>query len=113
LIAYPWNGKKNVTKLNWHKLDELYDFDAAVTKHHHVLFLCHQFVHSFVFMAAFDERQRLDGIFLASDRQRHTALLRVSIDQIAVLFEQVGKDYPSTVNYSLNLKTGDYDVVSA
>lgn len=111
LIAYPWIGK-NVTKLNWHNLDILYDFDAATTEDHDLLFLCHQFVHSFVFMASFDDDDRLDGILFASDRQRHVALLRVSIDQIVSVFEDVGQDYPSTSAYSLNPKTGDYNFVS-
>lgn len=112
LIAYPWVGK-NVTKLNWHNLDKLCDFDAAITEDHDLLCLCHQFVHSFVFMASFDADDRLDGILFASDRQRHIALLRVSIDQIVSAFEEVGQDYPSTASYSLNPNTGDYDVVSA
>lgn len=112
LIAYPWVGK-NVTRLNWHRLHELYDLDSATTENHDVLFLCHQFVHSFVFTVAFDDNDSLDGIMFASDRQRHIALLQISIDQIISLFEQVGNDYPSSASYKLNPKTGDYDVVSA
>jgi len=111
LIAYPWSGK-NVTKLNWHNLDKLYDFDAALTQDHDLLFLCHQFVHSYVFNAAFDDRYRLNGVLFASDRQRHKALFHAEIDQIADLFDRVGSDYPNSESYVLNPKTGDYDVVA-
>ena len=112
LTAYPWTGK-NVTKLNWHNLDDLYDFESGTTEAHDLLFLCGQFVHSFVFTAAFDDHDRLEGFLFSSDWQRHKALLHVSIGQVAFLFEQVGNDYPNSVSYKLNSKSGDYDVVAA
>ena len=112
LVAYPWLGK-NVTKLNWHNLDRLYDFEAGDVEDHDLLFLCHQFVHSFVFTVTFDNDNRLNGILFASDRQRHKSLLLVSIEQIATLFEMVGEDYPAEGSFRLNPKTGDYDVISA
>jgi hypothetical protein len=112
LITYPWSGK-NVTKLNWHNLDKLYDFEAASTEEHDLLFLCNQFVHSYVFCPAFDNHGRLDGVLFASDRQRHKALLLAAIDQVAGLFDQVGNDYPNTRHSLLNAKTGEYDVVAA
>ena len=63
LTTYPWSGK-NVTKLNWHKLDQLYDLASPRCETRDVLFVCHQFVHSFVFTAAFDENEGLQGICL-------------------------------------------------
>jgi len=111
MIAYPW-ARKNVTKLNWHHVDRLYLFDKFTAEEHDLLFLCHQFVHSYVFIATFDDSANLEGILLASDRQRHKALLKITVDQIAVLFEKVGNDYPGSGTRTLNPKTGDYDVSS-
>lgn len=109
--AFPWLGK-NVTKLNWHRLDELYDFASGAPQSQDLLFVCHQFVHSFIFTTAFNEDGRLDAILFASDRQRHKALLSISIGQVISAFEQVGNDYPNSAQYILNAKTGDYDVVA-
>jgi len=111
LTTYPWSGK-NVTKLNWHKLDQLYDLASPRCETRDVLFVCHQFVHSFVFTAAFDENEGLQGIMLASDRQRHVSLLHIAIADVIALFETVGNDYPNQSSYKLNPKTGDYDVTS-
>ncbi|TWT39091.1 hypothetical protein [Blastopirellula retiformator] len=111
LVVYPWLGR-NVTKLNWHNLERLYDFESGNVEDHDLLFLCHQFVHSFVFMAAFDENHRLDGILLASDRQRHKALLQVPIELIANLFQMVGEDHTVESNWCLNSKGNDFDIVS-
>ncbi|EMI15904.1 hypothetical protein RMSM_07174 [Rhodopirellula maiorica SM1] len=112
LVEYPTTGKE-ITLLNWHHFHELYDFDEATTVDRDVLFVCHQFVHSFVFSPVFDDNDRLDGVMFASDRQRHTSLLQISIDQIIRLFDEVGNDYPSSATYKLNSKTGDYDVVTS
>lgn len=104
LVEYPATGK-TITMLNWHNLDELYDLDSTTTVDRDVLFVCHQFVHSFVFSPVFDDNDRLDGVMFASDRQRHTSLLQISIDQVVQLFEEVGNDYPSSATYKLNGKT--------
>ena len=111
LPAYSWTGK-NVTKLNWHRLDELYDLENPNNVSKNILFVCHQFVHSFLFTPCFDDANNLDAILFASDCQRHDALLRISIDQIIETFQTIGNDYPNSSTYTLNPKTGDYDVVS-
>lgn len=71
---------------------------------------CHQFVHSYVFVPAFDERDRLSGVLVASDRQRRKGLLHMPLVDIIRLFERVGRDDASQVTMILNPKTGDYDV---
>lgn len=111
LRTFPWSGKQ-VTKLNWHKLDQLYDFESGSTQEHDFEFVCNQLIHSFVFCASFDEEKRLHAILFASDRQRHKSLLQAGIDQIADLFDLVGRNYPNRVRYTLNPKTGDYDVLA-
>ncbi len=111
VTAFPWLGK-NVTKLNWHRLNELYDFASGASKSQDLLFVCHQFVHSFIFTAVFDETDRLDAILFASDRQRHKSLFSISIGLVISAFEQVGSDYPNSAEYVLNPETGDYDVVA-
>jgi hypothetical protein len=54
LIEYPATGKK-VTKLNWHRVEELYDLNKPKTVTRNALFICNQFVHSFVFLTVFND----------------------------------------------------------
>ena len=58
----------------------------------------------------FDEFRHLEGVYFASEKQRHKSLLYISIEGIASLFELVGNDYPSSAQYTWNPETNDYDV---
>lgn len=112
LCTYPCLSN-NVTKFNCHRLDELYDLQTNDTESFDVLFLCHQFVHSYVFAPSFNNNRNLSGILLASDKQRHTALLKISIDQIIALFKEVGNDYPNSASYVWNDTRKDFDLTNA
>lgn len=111
LAIYPWSGK-TVTRMNWHKLDQLYDFDSSSTDSRDVLFLCHQIVHSFVFMPVFNEDGKLDAFLFTSDRHRHQRLYSMTLDQIIELFDHVGNDYPNEMQMVFNPDTLDYDVTA-
>ncbi len=97
--VYVWKGKP-VTRINWIKIDELYDLEKPKTVSKDLLFFCHQFVHSYVFWEYFEEGTRfVEGVFVSSDRERHRNLYFLSISQIISLFEQIGNDYPE--NFAL------------
>jgi len=109
VTTYPCTGK-TVTRMNTHKVDQLYDFASPTTTVRDVLFLCHQIVHSFVFMPAFTENGELDSILFTSDRHRHHRLYSMTFEQIIQLFDQVGSDYPNKIRMVFNPDTQDYDV---
>jgi hypothetical protein len=111
LTTYPCTGK-TVTRMNSHKVDQLYDFDSPTIASCKVLFVCHQIIHSFVFIPVFNENGEINGILFTSDRYRHQRLCSMTLDQIIHLFEQVGCDYPNEVRMVFNPFTRDYDVTS-
>ena len=79
--VYVWKGKP-VTRINWIKIDELYDLKNPKTVRKDLLFFCHQFVHSYVFWEYFEEDTRfVEGVFVSSDRERHHNLYSLSIGQ--------------------------------
>ena len=91
--------------MNWHRLDELYDFDAASETKLTVLELCNQLIHSFIFMPEgdFDEDDAtadaagIAGFLVASDRARSSRLYRIGIDVLISLLRLVGtEDIAST-----------------
>lgn len=103
LKAYKWNKKKNVTRMNWHRIDELYDLDKEHRQNRTLRYLCNQFIHSYVFILHFKGNHRgLDGILVSSENERHKYLYLVAISQIIRLFRQFGNDYP-------NISVGMYD----
>ncbi len=110
LATYPWRGNKPVHKMNWDKIDELYDLTSSSHETHDLLFICHQIVHSFVFTFSFyDKDGGLAGLLFTSDRHRHQRLYGLGIDHVIDLFEQVGKDYPNEVKGRFNPDTQDWD----
>ncbi len=111
ITAFPWSGKV-VTRLNWHRIDELYDFESIQALTVDTIFLCHQFVHSYVFCPLFDEQGGLKGIYFTSDRYRNDRLHCITVEQIIELFRQIGNDYPSEQRWNFNNDKQDYEVTS-
>ncbi|HEX3657382.1 MAG TPA: hypothetical protein VHV55_16450 [Pirellulales bacterium] len=112
LVCYPAIGRA-VTLRNWHRVDELYDFGSPSTVSKDLVFVCHQIVHSYVFMPVVTERDRLEAIWFCSDRFRNKCLFSLDVTRLIELLEEVGKDYPAKAHLKFNQKTQDYDVVSS
>jgi hypothetical protein len=111
LTTFPSTGR-DVTRMNTHKIDKLYDLESPSDASHDIIFLCNQFIHSFVFMPVFGENKKLECILFASDRHRHVKLFSITLTTIIELFEQVGHDYPCFVHSVFNPEKRDYDVYS-
>ena len=109
LEAFPATGKP-VTYMNWHKLDELYDLSKPNGQSRHLGFICDQIIHSYVFMANFDEQSKFSGILFCSDKKRNVELYSLSLNKISNLFEKIGNDYPSRIEMVFNEKNQDFDI---
>lgn len=109
LVAYPWRDK-SVTRINRLDYRELYDFDRSRTVSRNLVFLCNQVIHSYLFVHSFDDVDRFNGILVASDRERNQALYFIGSQQIVELFEQVGNDYPNTMDLEFDNRAQDYIV---
>ena len=109
LKGYPWTGSP-ITFMNWDKIDKHYDLEHPITITKPLTWVANLIIHSFVFLPEFDEGGRLDAILFNSDRTRRQHLYSLSVDEIIALFEEVGSDYPATMQGQFNEKTGDYDV---
>lgn len=109
--AYTWKGQP-VTRMNWLDIDKLYGLDSPQTVVKNLLFFCHQFVHSYIFVEYFNDEHKLNGVFVSSDRERYQVLYSLEIDAIIKIFEQVGNDHPTNVVLTYNSKKQDYEVQS-
>ena len=87
--------------MNWHRLEEFYDWDRPGKRTLTVEQLCNQFIHSFIFTVetSFDEDDPpstpvgLRGFLVSSDRERSSVLLRVYLDHyVQLLRRAVGEE---------------------
>lgn len=110
LRGYPWSGR-DVTYINWDMIDRNYDLESPVSLQQSLAWIANKLVHSFVFMAMCNEGGGLVSILFNSDHTRKKYLFEISIDQLIVLFEEVGTNDPASISAVFNDKSGDYDVV--
>ncbi|ALP65196.1 hypothetical protein [Paraburkholderia caribensis] len=103
----PSNGQV-VDYMNAHRLDNLYELRKTTSEQRDLLFLCNQFVHSYVFMPVIDEKHSFTGVYVNSDRTRHDRIYYVEERQIIDIFKIVGNDYPSTQHMRRN-KSGQWE----
>lgn len=97
-----------VTKLNWHRIKELYDFTRSTSRTVAARFLCDQLVHSYVFALSFGAARALDGFFVVSDRDRATRLQFVTLARFVALLRTVGTEDYDTMITEWDSKKGDY-----
>lgn len=108
--SYSSTGKP-VTRFNNHKVHELYNLNAPRQKDLALNALCHQFVHSYVFMLIFDESSRgLSAILIASDYQRTRSLFAIEMNLVISIFDKVGNDEVWTSHAAFDNSVGDYRI---
>lgn len=114
------NGNISVTKrrskgkavlyTNYHRAEELYEFDDAGTRSTiSVMNLCNQVIHSYAFFLVMNSKNQLDGFLVTSDRNRNTGILEVKAADAIMLFEKVGQDDIREAKLTFNEKKRDYD----
>jgi hypothetical protein len=85
--------KKVVDVLNWHRIDELFDLSSKKRRTFCPKELCHQIIHSFVFVPRLDDDTgSLSGFFIVSDHRKDEELYFFGIDEIIRMLEAVAND---------------------
>lgn len=100
---------KPVTRLNWHKIDELYNLNKKINITIPAVQLCNQFIHSYVFVPYFGySGKKLIGLFFCSDKERNRRLFSIRLIQIIKLLEKAGNDYPNSASWHFDSSVLDY-----
>ncbi len=108
LTSYRWLGKP-VTRMNWHRFLEKYDFEHPIKLQKQIGFVCDQLVHSYVFAPVTEDEGGLVSILFNSDRTRRKSLFELPLATVAHLFSSVGEDNPSAMQALFNPSSDDYD----
>ena len=104
---------KNVTNLNWHKIEELYDLNNYTKIKLKLPFVCNQIIHSYIFVIDELDIGGFSGIYMCSDYKRNKELYHVSSAELKNIFSLIGNDYPYTGRRVFNQNTKDYDITQA
>lgn len=102
---------KKADLMNWHKLDELYDFSESKRRQVCLYDLCNYFIHSYVFVAKVDS-SGFHSILFNTDRERTECLLEIDAQRLQKVFELIGSDQ---VNSAIMLRgaDGEWQIVKA
>ena len=101
---------KPVTLMNWHHIDRHYDFAHRHLTQRSLTWLCNQMIHSYIFILSLDDKNGLDGLYFASERERNKAIHYLSLEKVIKVFGTTGTNYPWRSRSIFNSKTQDYDV---
>ena len=85
-----------VDRLNWHKIEEKYDLEKKEEAVRDLQWICNQIIHSFVFTPNFDEKGKLSGFYVSTDRERNKFLYHLDRTSLFQILKRVGTDYPSS-----------------
>jgi hypothetical protein len=107
---YLYNQIKPVTLLNWHRIEEFYDFGEVHNESRDIKFICGRIIHSFIFMPLTDENG-LTGILFTSDIDKHKKLYSLNIDEVIKIFKRIGNDYPYSEQWTINPETGEETII--
>ncbi len=110
LNVYPTLGRA-VTRNNWRKIDELYNFSKQTTVRKGLQFICNQIIHSYVFFISIDdETGGLAGVLFCSDHERNRHLYELSTKTMIDILERIGNNEISTIHSNYDDKSGDWKI---
>ena len=103
---------KNITKSNWHRLEENYDWKAEKAERKPVSYLSNQCIHAYLSFVFRGKDRNWSDIVVVSDYDRNKTVWRIPFPAIVELFEEASNDWPHTYQMKFNPKRGDYDVTT-
>ena len=106
---FPTKGK-NVTLLNWHKLEDLFDFDKRKQGSFKIEFLCNQVIHSYIFVLGHNENNRIEFVYLCSDYERNKNFYELRLEDTTKVLSTVANDNPLSGRFTFDEKNKDFKV---
>ena len=112
VVRYPWNGKQ-ITRLNYHALDDLYHLEESVEITVNVNFISNQFVHARAIYASRDQAKNWSHVLLCSDLEQKKGVYLVAVSEIQSLFHLVARDWIQWSSMVYDDVLGDYRVTTS
>jgi hypothetical protein len=106
LKFYKTKGKI-VDHLNWHRIDNYYNFDKEIIIEKDWRFIINQIIHSFSLVFSFDGFNRFDGFLINSDKTKKQALFFLPLKDLLKIFLTISEG--NITKASLQRKNIDKD----
>jgi hypothetical protein len=104
---------KNVTFMNWHRLNELYDLEQNREIEIKIIKLCNLIIHSYIFIPHLSSNTGpFIGMFISSDKTRNKCLYYLELKKWIEYLDFISNDYPNSCSMVFDKKTNDYIVYS-
>ena len=101
-----------VTRMNSHRIYELYDIENEKLEIKKPLYMSNQFIHAYISFVFQDEMGNCSEVFIVSDFDRNDCIWRIPIPIIRELFELASDDYPSLVILIFDKEKDDFKVIT-
>ena len=95
-----------VTWRNNHKIDQLYNLNKSYSENRDLWFIASRITHSFIFNLCVNENGGFDGILFTSDSDKNKKLYTLPSDEIIRLFELVGNNDVTAIEWHRCPETG-------
>ena len=93
LVSYPSTGKKT-TMINWHRVDQLFDFSKGRAHAVRLLDLANKMIHSYVYLPMTTSATGpVKWILIASDRQRNHSIHEIELSSYPRNRVVIARDY--------------------
>ncbi|MEF7438292.1 hypothetical protein V4V36_13500 [Paenibacillus lautus] len=103
-----FKNRKDVTRFNWHRIQELYDLDTPSNESMKASYLYNQIIHSYIFLVSLNDEEIVEGFYFTSDRIRNQKLFFIELRELNRYINIVGNDYPIEERYEYNKLIEDY-----
>jgi hypothetical protein len=112
LDVFSATPRKTVTKINFHRIDENYDWDKLKKEKKLAPYICNQAIHAYFSAVERGPDRNWSSLILASDFDRNKVAWQVPFSSIILLFETAANDYPSTASMEFDDVKQDFKVTT-
>jgi len=109
VFSCPVRGKR-VTRINNHRLDELYVLAHERRETKKPLYVSNQFIHAYTSFVVRDDARNWTDVYIVSDFDRNDCIWRIPVSEVYRLFTIAAKDYPHSIQMVYSQEKGDYEV---
>jgi hypothetical protein len=109
---YNATGRRRPDFMNWHRVDEHFDFDAPSTCQLSSRDLCNALIDSFQFMFNLDPEHKIYGFMISPDRERTLHLYELRLAQMIKWTRYVASDDVVSLGMKRD-KRGDLQITEA
>lgn len=105
--AFPKMPLKNTTRMNNHKIDELFNLKEPIKKSISLEFLCNQIIHSYIIYPE-QNQKKFTNLLVCSDWEKNKFLYFIKTSMICSILRVVGSDYSCATHMLFDEKRQDY-----